>query len=149
MLLQMLCYSVLAREVRTLTVFTITDVIHFLPCLLHAGFWKTSGCVLYRKTLQHEQKQSRQPVLQCGSRRLHFHSFKTLPELEAHWLWSSGNCLVSKISFFVSPVLNFLCIIWWHLLVLLTFFVRNTYKVTEGFWWNFHFRCSFAQPTAD
>lgn len=64
-------------------------------CFIYAGFWKTSGCVIYRPTLQDEQKQSGQPVLQCGSGRLHLHSFKTLPEFKAHRLWSSGNRLVS------------------------------------------------------
>lgn len=63
----------------------------FLCC---AGFWTTSGCIIYCQTLQHEQKQSGQPVLQRGGGGLHLHCLKTLPEFEAHRLRSSGNCLV-------------------------------------------------------
>lgn len=76
--------------------------------LPHTGFWKTSGCVIYRQTLQHEQKQSGQPVLQCGSGRLYLHSSKALPEFEAHWFRSSGNRLVSSqlCQFFLYPSLN-------------------------------------------
>ncbi len=82
-----------------------------LLCLFHAGFWKTSGCVIYCQTLQHEQKQSGQPVLQCGSGRLHLHSFKTLPEFKAHRLWSSGNSLVR---YFLSNN-SILCFYHWFL----------------------------------
>lgn len=88
--------SFAARWVSTpMIVLTATN--SFCLC---AGFWKTSGCVIYCQTLQHEQKQSGQPVLQCGSGRLHLHSFKTFPEFKAHWLWSSGNCLVSAYVMF-------------------------------------------------
>ncbi|KAI4816521.1 hypothetical protein KUCAC02_008845 [Chaenocephalus aceratus] len=69
----------------------ILDVkIAFCQVCVPYRVWKTSGCVIYRPTLQDEQKQSGQPVLQCGSGRLHLHSFKTLPEFKAHRLWSSG-----------------------------------------------------------
>lgn len=72
-----------------------------------AGFWTTSGCIIYCQTLQHEQKQSGQPVLQRGGGGLHLHRLKTLPEFEAHRLRSSGNCLVC-IQIYV-PFMCFMC----------------------------------------
>lgn len=70
-----------------------------LPFFCTPGIWETSGCVVYCQTLQHEQKQSWQPVLQRGSWWLDLHSPQTLPELETYWLWGSGNSLVSISTF--------------------------------------------------
>lgn len=79
-----------------------------------AGFWTTSGCIIYCQTLQHEQKQSGQPVLQRGGGGLHLHRLKTLPEFEAHRLRSSGNCLVC-IQIYVPfmPSLSVSCAVIW------------------------------------
>lgn len=67
----------------------------YIHIYLHAGVWQTSWCFLHCPALQHEQKQSGQPVLQRGSRRFHLHGSQTVPKSKAHWFWGSGNSVVS------------------------------------------------------
>lgn len=91
------CCCCLIKDVQERFLLLFLVLVFFIAItgvFLCAGFWTTSGCIIYCQTLQHEQKQSGQPVLQRGSGGLHLHSLKTLPEFEAHRLWSSGNCLV-------------------------------------------------------
>lgn len=93
------CCLIKDAQARFFTVFSASLLFHHHHHHSHgvfrcAGFWTTSGCIIYCQALQHEQKQSGQPVLQRGGGGLHLHSLKTLPEFEAHRLRSSGNRLV-------------------------------------------------------
>lgn len=72
------------------------ELLSHISSFFLTGIRQTRGCVIRCQALHHEQKQSRQPVLQCGSGRLNLHRSQALPEPEADWLWGSGNSLVSR-----------------------------------------------------
>lgn len=57
------------------------------------------GCSATVPRRNHEPQQAWKGILQYRCGRLDFYGFKALPEPQAHWVRSTGNCLVSHFYF--------------------------------------------------